>query len=238
MGLNWHGVKFLAQAKSSGVDFSRTITIGRLTRNVRLFKVRRLLDECGIPHTLDEDSDDRLADTIFKQLGAETVDSLDASEYQGATIIADLNKPLAQEHAGKYDLVYDGGTLEHVFNVPQALSNVMSLVRVGGDLMIHTMANNWLGHGFYQFSPELFYRVLTPENGFSIVRVMAHAAYELAPWYEVPDPATLASRIEGASRWDGILLMIHARRVSDVPIFARPPQQSDYAAQWRDAADM
>jgi hypothetical protein len=104
--------------------------------------------------------------------------------------------------------------------------------------MIHTMANNWLGHGFYQFSPELFYRVLTPENGFSIVRVVAHAAYELAPWYEVPDPAAMVSRIEGASRWDGILLMIHARRVSDVPIFARAPQQSDYAAQWRDAADV
>jgi hypothetical protein len=29
-----------------------------------------------------------------------------------------------------------------------------------------TPANNQMGHGFYQFSPELFFRVFSQENGY------------------------------------------------------------------------
>ena len=66
------------------------------------------------------------------------------------------------ERAGQFDVVYDGGTLEHVFNFPVALRNAMELLRPGGRLFtIHTCANNLCGHGFYQFSRELFYRTLS-----------------------------------------------------------------------------
>jgi 2-polyprenyl-3-methyl-5-hydroxy-6-metoxy-1,4-benzoquinol methylase len=53
--------------------------------------------------------------------------------------------------------VFDGGTLEHIFDYPTAIKNCMKMVKPGGHLLLTTPANNWFGHGFYQFSPELFY---------------------------------------------------------------------------------
>lgn len=73
----------------------------------------------------------------------------------------------ASLHA-KYDAVIDSGTPEHVFNFPVALASAMSMVRKGGYLFVVTMANNHCGHGFYQFSSELFFRALARENGFRI----------------------------------------------------------------------
>ena len=103
---------------------------------------------------------------------------MDASDYEHATVVADLNQPIPQSLHGHFNLVYDGGTIEHIFNVRQSFENLMSLPKVGGSLVIQTMANNWFGHGFYQFSPELFYRVLSPENGYRVRRVVVHESYE------------------------------------------------------------
>jgi len=40
------------------------------------------------------------------------------------------------------------------------------------DASIHTPASNLCGHGFYQFSPELFYRALNATNGFEVERMI------------------------------------------------------------------
>ena len=236
MGIMWNSVKFLAQAKRDGVDFTRTLTIGRQNCFVKMAKVKVLLESYGLPHTLTPENmlhTPVYSEPVFMQLGAKVVDSVDASNYEGTTIVADLNQPIPTELAETYDLVYDGGSLEHVFNVRQSLANVMSLPRVGGNLIIHTMANNSFGHGFYQFSPELFYRVLTPENGYRVVRMVAHAAYDFAPWYEIPDPTEVRSRIELANPWEEIMLFIHARREASVDLFKTTPQQSDYSMRWQ-----
>src|SRR6202171_3135289 len=119
MGLNWHGAKFLAQARRDGLDLTRTLTIGRQDRHVSMPKVRQLLEANGLAHTLtagDMLSEMGHGEPVFKQLGAELVDSMDASDYEGATVVADMNKAIPEELHEKYDLVYDGGTLEHVFN--------------------------------------------------------------------------------------------------------------------------
>ena len=33
-----------------------------------------------------------------------------------------------------------------------------------------TPANNFFGHGFYQFTPELFFRIFSAANGFEVER--------------------------------------------------------------------
>src|SRR5215204_23623 len=61
---------------------------------------------------------------LFTQvLGAHSYQSLDVSSYQGSEIIANLNHPLPQEHLGRYDVVVDAGTLEHLANLSTALEN-------------------------------------------------------------------------------------------------------------------
>ena len=106
------------------------------------------------------------------------------------------------------------------------------MLEVGGHFFAHTMANNFLGHGFYQFSPELFYRVFSPENGFRVRRIVAFESQIGRPrWYEPADPKTIGERVELINGRPTYLL-VHAERIADRPIFATPPQQADYSALW------
>ena len=109
----------------------------------------------------------KYADDLFHGLGATTLDVMDVSGFEGANILHDLNQPVDTRLHNAYDCVFDGGALEHVFNFPLALKNCIEMVKVGGCFITITPANNWCGHGFYQFSPELFYRILSRENGFN-----------------------------------------------------------------------
>src|SRR5438477_418150 len=78
----------------------------------------------------------------------------------------DMNEPIPDKFKETYTAVLDGGSLEHVFNFPVAIKNCMEMVKVGGHYLAITPANNFFGHGFYQFSPELYFTVLSKENGF------------------------------------------------------------------------
>ena len=51
----------------------------------------------------------------------------------------------------------DSGTLEHVFHLPNALKSVVELAKVGGRVMLLSPSSNHFDHGFYMFSPTLFY---------------------------------------------------------------------------------
>src|SRR5205823_5858471 len=54
--------------------------------------------------------------------------------------------------------------------------------------------------------------------------------------YRMVDPAEVGGRVQIVSRRP-ILLMIQARRVERMPIFATPPQQSDYSVRWANRGD-
>jgi hypothetical protein len=57
---------------------------------------------------------------VFKSLGARSMASLEASAFEGAKFVHNLNQPVGNEFKQRFDLVYDGGTFEHVFNFPAA----------------------------------------------------------------------------------------------------------------------
>ena len=165
-------------------------------------------------------------------LGARELVTMDASNYEGASIVHDLNTPVSESLDQQFDVVIDGGTLEHVFNFPVGIANAMRMVKPGGHLVIQTPANSFLGHGFYQFSPELFYRVLSPQNGFEVRRMIAAEWFPKSQWYEVADPDgsrrgwNWCHQIIGFSCWS---VRNEPRRRS---IFEKTPQQSDYQATW------
>jgi hypothetical protein len=54
-------------------------------------------------------------------------------------------------------LVFDGGTSEHVFNIPKVLENYHKMLKVGGRIIHASPTSNYVDHGFYMFSPTLFY---------------------------------------------------------------------------------
>jgi SAM-dependent methyltransferase len=237
MGLDLNSVQFLLRARKQGVCFGSVLTIGRLKLDVFPGKMRQLLQQHHLPDEpfREEGNLGGFAEEFFHCLGARTVQSLDASPYEGAALVHDLNQPIPNDWKERFDVVCDGGTLEHVFNFPVALRNCMELVKVQGYLFLDSPGNNWFGHGFYQFSPELFYQALSEENGYEVVDMIAHAAGPQARWYKVADPRILRSRVELIS-YTLIHLLVQARRKEVVELFRRMPQQSDYSTMWDAAA--
>ncbi len=237
MGIDLASVRFLSLMGKSGVDFAGTLMLGRQNLYARSFQLAHALRDTGRVIS-DEAATDLLAtgyaEPFFRFLGAETVQSMDASAYEHAEVVHDLNQPIPSELHGNFSVVFDGGTLEHVFNFPVAIANAMRLVKPGGHLLSVTTANNYCGHGFYQFSPELFFRVLSPENGFETELLLLH---EMSPRldrmeaWQVVDPAKLGRRVDVVNA-TSTLMMVRARKVAEVEPFERTPMQSDYSARW------
>jgi hypothetical protein len=174
-------------------------------------------------------------------LDASQVTILDASDYEGADRVHDLNVPIPEDLRGQFDVVIESGSLEHIFNFPVAIANLASMLKVGGTLFVTVPANNLMGHGFYQFSPELMFRVFSDENGFALRDVLLHEgvypSIELSPnqqIYEVVDPAQVRSRVGLLSKGP-VMMMVEAHKVRDAPMFAKAPMQSDYEAMWKTA---
>ena len=149
--------------------------------------------------------------------------------YERATDIHDLNEPLPDDLAGRFTVAVESGTVEHVFNLTEALRSAMRLSEVGGHLVFMTPCNNAPGHGLHQLTPELLYRAFSPDHGYTVKRFLLHE--ERGEWYEVRDPAVVGRRCEFRTRRTAYLFIL-AERKAEVPLFASWPQQSDYSAQW------
>ena len=106
---------------------------------------------------------------FYAHLGVEPVESMDLLPDEGATIIHDLALPIPQEQRGRYGLVIDGGTLEHIPDIWAALGNVARLLAVGGRVVHVTPVCGWNNHGFYCPQPKLFFRTYLA-NGFRDVQ--------------------------------------------------------------------
>jgi hypothetical protein len=181
VGLEFHGLQFLSFAARCA-EFRRVATIGRQGLCLDEPNARNLMN-CGPDYEHEKYCDGLL----LRKFGANCVDSWDYSDYEGATHIADMNKPLPEVPL-KYDTVIDAGSLEHVYNAPQALFNVSKLCRDGGQILHILPANNFCGHGFWQFSPELFFSLYSETNGYSETRVFLASEYRTDVWYEVAKP--------------------------------------------------
>lgn len=237
MGLDNTAAQTLCGAKSAGADFTSSLMIGRQW----LLAAPELVAKVARHHKVTPPAiapGQLFAEPFFEMLGAKQVDSLDFSTFEGATVQHDLNQPLPAALHAKYDLVFDGGSLEHVFNFPQALKSCMEMVRPGGHFVQVSNANNFMGHGFWQISPELMYRSMSPANGYRIIAVILRELHlggrnpDLRGKFHIArDPDALGWRVELSNRRPTYIITI-AKRVSVGPIFADPPQQSDYQRLW------
>ncbi|TWU00851.1 methyltransferase domain-containing protein [Stieleria varia] len=236
MGLTNRIIRLLDHGREIGVDYQQTLMIGRQQIHLSDPELRQTIDQCGIPNRdalADEImSVDRYAEPLLRALGAQRVDSLDASDYEDANVIADLNQPLDESYDQQYSCVIDGGSLEHVFFFPTAIKNCMRLTRVGGHFISVNGTNNFSGHGFYQFSPELMYRVLSPENGFEVCDLLVWERTPGSVTYRAHDPADVHARVMAQTHHPTFMLVI-ARRTHEADIFSTTPMQSDYVVDWQ-----
>ena len=227
MGIDITALKFLQGEVKRGIKFENTLTLGHQCIYINKLEYANILKKYGVKNQTDS----IYADAFLKCLGVDTLDIMDASDYEGATLVHDLNQHLPKDNIKSYDCLIDGGTLEHVFNFPQAIKTCMELVKMGGNLILITPWHNYAGHGFYQFSPELFYRILSPENGYCMERMLI---IQKGKWYSIRNPELVNSRIEIKSA-EKTQLYISAKRTEIKPVFTKWPQQSDYSSAWANA---
>lgn len=230
-------VQLLMSSKNKRqVSFENTVMIGR--QNMHMNKTQ--LEACFKTFNYTNVEIDEVypnpncyAEPLLKALGAKQTDSLDASSYENATIVHDMNEPIDSSLYNKYDVVLDSGTLEHVFNFPTAIKNCMQLTKDGGHFIGIYPANNFFGHGFYQFSSELFYRTFTPENGFEICDVILFVDESNTTFYSVPDTSEKFHRINYTNS-KPVLMYILAKKTSTTNILLKNPLQMDYSQmKWK-----
>lgn len=134
------------------------------------------------------DSTDRIADvTVFQSIADCEVLALDISDYEGAEVVHDLNLPLPRRYRGRFDFIFDGSSLDNIFNVAQALFNMSEMLRPGGRLMLYNTSNSH-PTAYMQFSPDWIWDYFAV-NQYDDCKVYIHEFPEAGEFVKVSDPA-------------------------------------------------
>src|SRR5208283_1663993 len=136
MAISINGARFLAYSLTEGLSLGRTTVIGRQGLFAPPNLLRDLFRRHGLPVSAESEAFFReewadWADPFFRALGANPLEFMDASAYEGATRIHDLNRPIKRDWDETADSLIDAGSLEHVFDVKTAIENYLRMVRVG-----------------------------------------------------------------------------------------------------------
>jgi len=106
-------------------------------------------------------------DSFFSLYGDVKVTVIDIAQYVGNEVMHDMSQPIPDTLAGRFDMVIDAGTTEHVFDIACALFNCARMVKVGG-CVYHAVPLHALNHGFYNISPTLLFDFYD-DNGFKTI---------------------------------------------------------------------
>lgn len=191
MGIAKGALSLLFELKTTTDLKGAVCELGRQTTYVTTDQIGRVAKKFGFDVTGDttppgvfdyvESVDDI---QLFRALGFDVVESVDYSDYEEANHILDFNIPITQEFHERYDVIFDGGTLEHIFNFPECLKNIYRMLKPGG-LVIHlSPSSNHVDHGFYMFSPTVFHDYYAANN-YEIVRsflIEYEPAHDTRPW--------------------------------------------------------
>lgn len=198
MGIDLHTFRFVS-GLARLAPLGRVLTIGRQSVDFDPALA-------GMPPAdLTEAGD---CEWVFTALGALEVSSVDVSDYENATYVADLGEPTTLPT--QFDTVVDAGSLEHVFDVVTAFRNIIGFTAPGGRIVHILPVNNLSGHGFWQFSSDLIYALYSPENGFDGTQVYYASSLNPDEWRLVPVPVP-GTRTELVSVEPVILLSVTSK---------------------------
>ncbi len=223
--------------KQKGVMLGRQALSIKPRYNNRL---KKCFADAQLPSDLDAYSqEDGYSETFLKGIGFPEMDSMDLSSYQGAKYCQDMNDPIKNDLRGYFDVVFDGGTLEHVFNVPQALDNVFHMLKDGGIFISVNGITGWAGHGFYQFSPELVWRYWKDGRGCQVITCLAVPMDPRMTLRHAVDRGSKGVRFRGKGmngRWYLFYVIrktSHSNRAEQI----KNTFQGDYKRRWQMQSD-
>jgi len=232
MGIDLAAFEFLLRAQKETGDFGSTLVLGRQRMLVRTEWEKMMFTKALAKYRPDLSMDDiahSFVDRMIEQLGGTPCHFMDNSAYEGAQVIHDLNETLPESLHASYDTVIEIGVLEHIFNIGVAMRSVAQMVRPGGRFLSLNIADNHLGHGFWQLSPEAYFRTFSRENGFTPVISDLHYKGEFHP---LRDPEAAGRRLP--LKTPGYTyIAFGARKTEQREVFPDGwPVQADYTAAW------
>ena len=239
MGVDYVLFERLCALSARFRPMGRTLMLGRHTFAIQAQLAARyetaLSDHGHKGRRFDYLQDDGYCETLMQKLGFGQIETMDFSDYEGAQIIQDLSKPVPPALEQQFDFIFDGGTIEHVFNVPVALENVFRMLKPGGRFVSANGMNGWVGHGIYQFNPELVWSFWGRMAGCQVhdCRGIKKLPTAKDQHLEFPDPAATGKRLrlkgkipEGRVYLYYEVERLPTSRLGDVML------QSDYETKW------
>jgi len=208
-------------------ELGDVLTLGRLGNQINKKKLKLLGLENNIAF-----SKEYCDEILMDYFGANLVHSIDNSNFEGANIIFDMNEELTDVNK-QYDTIIDIGTSEHVFNINQNLRNISRLCKKGGRIIHCLPANNQCGHGFWQFSPELFFSLYDESNGYQSTRLhLIDSNNDNSYWKINKKPKN--ERLELNSFTPLYIFVVTTKKLENI---VQKAQQSDYEYVWNKKSD-
>jgi hypothetical protein len=180
-------------------------------------------------------------ESFFRMLGAGRLTILDHSNYEGATLLIDLNNPIPSDLEAKFDFIVDGGTLDNVFNPAQALMNISRMLRPEGRIFTY---NIYSGNRYFPYSmlPHQWYLDYFSINRYRYAQCYfgLHLPTSQKHYYQI----SLRKRASSRQRSDNFPIidasmdvgtMVYAIKAPD-STWNRQPSQEFYRseAEWRE----
>ena len=179
---------------------------------------------------------------LFQALGFETFEAIDYSDYENTSFTYDLNNPnVPEDYCEKYDYIMDCGTLEHIFNLPNALTAIFRMLKVGGTFWFTTPIWYAVNHGFYNFSPCLFSEYFSQNkwqiNKFQLYQLPSDLRDNVFELYKHPQKLDVSDEnIRSgiiAVPHDTLLVMWGSVTKTQETVCATTPSQPYYVAEWK-----
>lgn len=214
MGISLIPGTFLARNAKHVIGAQRGLVLGRQKLHLRppgLRKLVRRVQEYGIavsPEDLTQE--DGFTEALLSAFGYPNMEALDFTAAEGADHIHDLNQPVPPALKKQFDLIIDGGTTEHVFQIGVALENCHEMLKPGGVMMSFVAADGWFGHGFFQTGPDVPWRYWHHCLGYEVLEASAQERQGKQRYFEIPDPTGQARG--GVRSFEGPTMLLYAVR--------------------------
>lgn len=147
--IDWMADYNCKQSVPSSIDYSTSASTAKINAEARKYiHARTFFELLGIP--------------------AEQYYDVDKFDFDKPKILFDMQDEVEQKLCDKFNFILDSGTLEHIFDLKQVLSNIVKMTKLNGYVLHIIPTHNFVNHGFYQCCPTLFYDFYSA-NGFKIV---------------------------------------------------------------------
>ncbi len=237
MGIDKTTLEFiLFSQKYMNISGINILSLGRQQIHIDQNDMNSLFKKYNLTHLIGRFNIYDYSETFFKTLFNTdlNVDSIDNSHYEGATIVQNMNVPI--KISKKYQYIFDGGTIEHIFNLPQVIENVINMLEIGGLFVSITCNNNFSGHGMYQLSPEFFLSSLNKKYGMKIESLfIGKVNTEFETWIDVNDykDGRNCTKFDGN---DPVYILTISRKIENLReslVYNSPNQYSYESGDWK-----